>query len=194
MSAGQHLREGSQRCFWSMPDRSDRPRITFSSSGVGGGMELVAPPTPTTDGVFDSVAAVESAVAVGGTATSGPPAGTWEPEGIASTVTGGSWGADDATSAPASPRMVGANAAGTSPATAGGGLDTDADEAVVAADGSPTTFPADVCCWEPDPPAGIVTSGGGASPEAEEEAALTGKGQVKTCRHRSYARKNIGRV
>jgi hypothetical protein len=48
------------------------------------------PPTPTADGVFDGIAAVRSAIAVGGIATSGPPAGTWEPEGVASTVTGGS--------------------------------------------------------------------------------------------------------
>jgi hypothetical protein len=85
-------------------------------------------------------------VAVGGTAASGPPAGTWEPEGIASTVAGGSWGTDGATSAPVSPGMVGANATGTSSAVAGGVLDAGADEAAVAADGSTATFPADVCC------------------------------------------------
>jgi hypothetical protein len=90
--------------------------------------------------------------------------------------------------------MVGANAAGTSSATAGGGLDADADEAAVAADGSPVTFPADVCCWEPDPPAGIVASGGGASSKAEEGEALTGKERVKTCRYKSYTQKNIGRI
>jgi hypothetical protein len=56
--------------------------------------------------------------------------------------------------------MVGANATGTSSATADGGHGTDADEAAVAADGSPTTFPADVCCWEPDPPAGTEAGGG----------------------------------
>jgi hypothetical protein len=126
--------------------------------------------------------------------TSGPLVGTWQPEGIASTVTGGSWGPDGATSAPASPCMVGENAAGTSSAAAGGGLDADADDATVTADGSQVTFPADVCCWEPDPPAGIAADGGGASSEAEEGEALTGKGRVKTCRHKSYARKNIGRV
>jgi hypothetical protein len=157
-------------------------------------MELVVPPMPTADGVFDGIAAVGSAVAVGGASTSGPSARTWEPKSIASMVTGGYWGPDSATSAPASPHLVGANAAGTSSATAGGGLDADADEVVVAADRSSATFPADVCYWEPDPPAGIVTGGGGASLEAEEEEALTGKGWVKTYRHRSYARKNIGRV
>jgi hypothetical protein len=109
-------------------------------------MELDAPPTPTADGVFDGIAAVGSTVAVGGTAASGPPAGTWEPEGIASMEAGGSWGANSATSAPASPCMVGANAAGTSSAAAGGVLDADAGEAAIAIDGSPATFPADVCC------------------------------------------------
>jgi hypothetical protein len=65
---------------------------------------------------------------------------------------------------------------------------------VVAADGSLATFPADVCCWEPDPPTSIVAGEGGASSEAEEGEALTGKGQVKTCRHKSYTQKNIGRI
>ena len=108
-------------------------------------MELDAPPTANADGVFDGIAAVGPAVAVGGTATSRPPVGTWEPEGIALTVVGGSWGLDDATSAPAPPHMVGANAAGASSAAAGGILDADAGEAAVAADGSLATFPADVC-------------------------------------------------
>jgi hypothetical protein len=48
------------------------------------------PLMPTAGDVSDGIAAVGSAVTFGGTATSGPPAGTWEPEGIASTVTGGS--------------------------------------------------------------------------------------------------------
>jgi hypothetical protein len=109
-------------------------------------------------------------------------------------VTGEAWEPNDATSASASPRMVGANAAGTSSATTGGGLDVGADEAAVAANGSPTTFPSDVCYWEPGPLAGIAAGWGGASSEAEEGEALTGKGRVKTCRHRSYARKNIRRV
>jgi hypothetical protein len=30
--------------------------------------------------------------------------------------------------------------------------------------------------------------------EAEEGEALAGKGRVKTCRHKSYTRKNIGRA
>jgi hypothetical protein len=194
MSAGQHLREGSQCCFWfdARPKRSPKNNLRILRSWRRDGAGHA--PMPTADGVFDGIAAVGSAVAIGGTATSGPPVGTWEPEGIASTVIGGSWGPNDATSAPASPCMVGANAAGTSSATAGGGLDADADEAAIAADGSPATFPVDVCCWEPDPPAGIAAGGGGASLEVEEGEALTGKGRVKTCWHRSYARKNIGRV
>jgi hypothetical protein len=131
-------------------------------------MELDAPPTPTNDGAPDGIAAAGSTTAVGKIATSGPPAGTWEPEGVTSTVTGGSRGSDGATSAPASPRMVEANATRTSSATANGGLGTDADEAAVATDGSPATSPVDVCCWEPDPPAGMATEGGRASTEAEE--------------------------
>jgi hypothetical protein len=75
-------------------------------------------------------------------------------------VTGGSRGSDGATSAPASPRMVEANATGTSSATANDGLGTNADEAAVATNGSPATSPADVCCWEPDPPVGMATEGG----------------------------------
>jgi hypothetical protein len=86
--------------------------------------------------------------------------------------------------------MVGAGASGTSSATADGVLDGDAVEVAVAAGGSPVTLPADVCCWEPDPPAGMVSGGGGASLEAELEEALTGKGRVKTCRHKSYTYKN----
>jgi hypothetical protein len=172
-----------------MPDRSGRPRITSGASGVGGGTELDAPPTPTTDGASDGIAAVRSPTAVGSLATSGPPGRTWEPEGVASTVTGRSWGPNGTTSTPVSPCMVGANATGTSSVTADGGLGTDADEAAVAADGSPATFLADVCCWEPNPPAGMAAGGGGASTEAEEGEARTGKGRVKTCRHKSYARK-----
>jgi hypothetical protein len=129
-----------------MPDRSGRLRITSGASGVGGGTELDAPPTPTTDGASDGIATAGSATAIGSIATSGPPAGTWEPKGVASTVTGGSWGSDGATSAPASPCMVEAYATGTSSATANYGLGTDADEGAVAADGSPATSPIDVCC------------------------------------------------
>jgi hypothetical protein len=192
MSAGQHLREGSQRCFRfdARPERSPKNNLRILQSWLWDR----AGRAPTADGVFDGIAAIGSAIAVGGIATSGPPVGTWEPEGIASTVTGGSWEPDGATSAPASPRMVEANATGTSSAAADGGLGADADEAAVAADGSPATLPADVCCWEPDPPASIAAGGGGASTGAEEGEALTGKGQVKTCRHKSYTQKNIGRI
>jgi hypothetical protein len=90
--------------------------------------------------------------------------------------------------------MVEANATGTSSVVANGGLSANANEVVVAADGSPATSPVDVCCWEPDPPAGIAAGGGGAPTGAEEGEALMGKGRVKTCRHKSYARKNTGGV
>jgi hypothetical protein len=194
MSAGQHLREGSQRCFRfdARPEQSPKNdlRILQSWRWDRDGRA----PIPTADGVFNGIAAVRSAVAVGGIATSGPLVGTWGPKGVASTVTGGSWGADGATSAPASPRMVEANATGTSSTATDGGLGADADEAVVATNGSPTTFPADVYCWEPDPPVGIAAGVGGASTGAEEGEALTGKGRVKTCRHKSCARKNTERV
>jgi hypothetical protein len=154
----------------SMPDQSGRLRITSGASGDGGGTELDAPPMPNAEGASDGIATAGSATAVGNIATSGPPAGTWEPKGVASTVTGGSWGSDGATSAPASPCMVEANATGTSSATANGGLGIDTDEVAVAADGSPTTSPTDVCFWEPDPLAGMATEGGQASTEAEEGA------------------------
>jgi hypothetical protein len=65
---------------------------------------------------------------------------------------------------------------------------------MVAADGSPATFPAGVCRWEPNPPAGMAAGGEGTSTDAEEEEALTGKGRIKTCRHKSYDRANIGRA
>ena len=128
---------------------------------------------PTTGGASDSIAVVGSATAVGDAATSGPLAGTWEPKGVASTVTGGSWGPDGPTSAPASPRMVEANTTGTSSAAADGGLGANADEAAVAADGSPATFPADVCYWEPDPPVGMATGGEGASTDAKGDQNLS---------------------
>jgi hypothetical protein len=44
------------------------------------------------------------------------------------------------------------------------------------------------------PPAGMAAGGEGTSTDAEEEEALTGKGQIKTCRHKSYDRANIGRA
>ena len=83
---------------------------------------------------------------------------------------------------------------GTSSTTVNGGFGTDADaEDAVAADRSPTTSSAGVRCWEPDPPAGMVSGGGGASLEAEEEA-LASKRRVKICRHKSCTRKNQGRA
>jgi hypothetical protein len=73
------------------------------------------------------------------------------------------------------------------------GMAADGEGAsMVAADGSPTTFPAGVCRWEPDPMAGMAAGGEGTSTDAEEEEALTGKGWIKTCRHKSYDRANIG--
>jgi hypothetical protein len=52
---------------------------------------------------------------------------------------------------------------------------------MVAADGSPMTFPTGVCRWEPDRPASMAAGGEGTSTDAEEEEALTGKRQIKTC-------------
>jgi hypothetical protein len=145
VSASQHLREGVSVPLGSTPDRSGRPRKISGPSGVGRGTELDAPPTPTIDGGSDGIAAVGSATSIGNAATSGPPPGTWESESVASMVIGGSWGSDGATSAPASSCTVGANTTGTSSAAADGGPSADADEAAVAADESPATFPADVC-------------------------------------------------
>jgi hypothetical protein len=118
---------------------------------------------PTTGGASDGIAAVGSAAAVGDATISGPPAGTWEPEGVASAVTGGSWGPDGATSAPSSVCAVGADAAGTPSAAADGGLGADADGVAVAVGRSPVTFPADVCWWGPVLPAGMAADEEGAS-------------------------------
>jgi hypothetical protein len=65
---------------------------------------------------------------------------------------------------------------------------------MVAADGLSATFLASVCRWEPDPPAGMAAGGDRTSTDAEEEEALTGKGRIKTCQHKSYDRSNIGRA
>jgi hypothetical protein len=141
MSASQHLREGGQRHsrFDARPERAPKNNLRTNRSWRRD--RAGRAPTPTTDGI----AVVGSATAVGDAATSRPPAGTWEPEGVASTVIGGSWGPDGATSAPASSCTVGAYATGTSSAAADGGLGADADGTAVAVDGSPTTFLADVC-------------------------------------------------
>jgi hypothetical protein len=69
-------------------------------------------PTPTSGGAPGGIAVGRSATAAGGTAASGPPAEIWELGSVASTVTGESWGPDDATSAPASSCAMGADAAG----------------------------------------------------------------------------------
>jgi hypothetical protein len=172
---------------------SGHPRITSGSSGVSGGTELDTPPRlpPTVHPTVSPPLGLQQLLAAL------PPLDPSWNLGTRRRCLDGDrriLGPNGATSAPASPCMVGANATGTSSAAADGGLGANADEAAVAADGSPATFPAEVCCWEPDPPAGMATGGGGASTEAEEGEALTGKGRVKTCRHKSYARKNIGRV
>jgi hypothetical protein len=65
---------------------------------------------------------------------------------------------------------------------------------MVAADGSPATFLAGVLRWELDPLAGMAAGGEGTPTDAEKEEALTGKGRIKTCRHKSYDRANIGRA
>jgi hypothetical protein len=54
-------------------------------------MELDAPPVSldVANGVFDDIAAVGSAVAVSGATASGPPTGTWGPDGAGSAVAGG---------------------------------------------------------------------------------------------------------
>jgi hypothetical protein len=81
-------------------------------------MEQDAPPASpaVADGVFDDIAAVGSAVAVNGATASGPPAGTWGPDGAASAVADGTWGLD-----------------GTASVVAGGGR-------------SPEPLPVDACC------------------------------------------------
>jgi hypothetical protein len=69
-----------------VPDRSRRPKITSVSSGVGGGLELDAPPSSTSmaaasaagassatvDGVLDGIAVVEAVAAVGAVGTPSP--------------------------------------------------------------------------------------------------------------------------
>jgi hypothetical protein len=44
------------------------------------------------------------------------------------------------------------------------------------------------------PPVGMAAGREGTSTDAEEEEALTGKGWIKTCRHKSYDHANIGRA
>jgi hypothetical protein len=115
---------------------------------------------PSAGGVSNDITAVGSAIAVSGVAASGPLTGTWEPNGVASTVAGGSRGPDSTTSAPASPRMEGVDATGTPSATTDGVLDAGADEAAGAAYWPTASLSADVRCREPDPSTRIVSGGG----------------------------------
>jgi hypothetical protein len=72
--------------------------------------------------------------------------------------------------------MAGEGATGTSSVAAGSVLDDIAVvEAAVAVDGSPALLPADAYCWGPDPPTGMVSSGGGTTLGAEGEEALADK-------------------
>jgi hypothetical protein len=173
VSASQHLRKRSQRRSrldtrpeWT-PKNNLRTLQSWQRDRAG------RAPTPTTSDASDGIAAVGSTIAVGDATTSGPPDGTWEPKGVASTVTGGSWGPDGATSAPASSCAVGADAAGTPSGAADGGLGADADGVAVAVGGSPVTFPADVCWWGPDPPAGMAADEEGASMVADDGSPAT---------------------
>jgi hypothetical protein len=144
VSANQHLRERSQRRsrLGTRPEWTPKNNLRTLRSWLGDIARCA--PTPTTGGAPGGIAVGGSAIDVGGTAASGPPAGTWEPEGVASTVTGESWGLDDATSAPASSCTMGADVAGT-PSAADDGLGADTDGATVAVGRSPVTLPADVC-------------------------------------------------
>jgi hypothetical protein len=65
--------------------------MTSGSSGVGGGIDLDAPPASpaVVVGVFDGIAAVGSAVAVDGATAAGPSTGAWEPDGAALVAAGG---------------------------------------------------------------------------------------------------------
>jgi hypothetical protein len=111
---------GTGAAFGSAPDRSRRPKITFVSSRVGGGLELDAPPASTSiaaagaaaassaaaDGVLDDIAVIEVVAAVGavgtpsaaaaslgvGAATARPTSGAWGPDGAVSVVAAGGGG------------------------------------------------------------------------------------------------------
>jgi hypothetical protein len=85
MGTRQHPREGTGTASGFAPDRSRRPKITSVSFGVGGGMQLDAPPaspsmaeagavgtsSAATDGVLDGITVVEAAAAVGAVAAAG---------------------------------------------------------------------------------------------------------------------------
>jgi hypothetical protein len=90
MSTGQHPREGSRRCFWlsagpERPPKNDlRPLRSQQRDGAG------RAPMSSAGGAFDGITAIGSVVAVGSVAASGPLAGTWELDGAALVVAGGS--------------------------------------------------------------------------------------------------------
>ena len=92
---------------------------------------------------------------------------------------------------PASPSMAGVGAVGTSSAAADGVLDGIAVVEAVVAVGAVGTRRGDrrrhsqqtPAAESQDPPAGMVSGGGGATLGAEGEEALTSKGWVKTRRH-----------
>jgi hypothetical protein len=111
------FQRGTSAASGSVPDWSRRPKTTYVSSGVGGGMELHAPPASPSvagagavgasfaavDGVLDGITIVEAGVAVGavgtpsaaatpldvGAAAVGPPAGAWELGGAVSVAAAG---------------------------------------------------------------------------------------------------------
>jgi hypothetical protein len=145
VSVNQHLRERSQRRsrLGTRPEWTPKNNLRTLRSWLGD--RAGHAPTPTSGGASDGITVGGSATAAGDTAAFGPPAETWEPESVASTVTGESWGPDDATLAPASSCAMGADAAGTRSAVADDGLGADTDGAIVAVSRSPVTLPADVC-------------------------------------------------
>jgi hypothetical protein len=140
-------------------------------------MELGAPPASSAaaDGIFDDIAAaVGSAVAIGGAACTGPPAGAWGPDGVASAVVARTWGPDGAAAAVAV-ETWGPN--GAASAVAGGTWGPDGTASAVAGGGrSPASRPANICCWEPDSPVGATL-------EAEGEDTLISKGWVNDRQH-----------
>jgi hypothetical protein len=80
MSAGQHPREGKRRCFWPSaglePPPKDNLRLLRNERWDGVGRPPPPAPSIVAGGIFsDIIAAVGSAVAVGGAAGTGPLAG-----------------------------------------------------------------------------------------------------------------------
>jgi hypothetical protein len=137
-------------------------------------MESGTPPVASAvaEGIFDDIAAaMGSAVAVGGAATTGPPAGAWGPDGTASTVPAGTWGPDGAAAAAVVGTWGHDRAASSG---AGGTWGPDGAASVVAGGGrSRASRPADTCYWELDSPVGATL-------ETEGEEALISKGRVNT--------------